>query len=260
MARSARLADPVEEEKGLVRSGVDGLVAFAAQRPGAVGGGVAFIVALSFVSANALWYQPHQHRGAFFATRSFPAGAPQRLERETVIRIERPEAAAVSAPVPAPMPHPGDPRVERVQTVLRGLRIYQGEIDGLNGPATRKAVETYQARLALPVTGVIDSSLLASLGVADETTASVPPSPTPRPQGSVLQAEGQATQASNEERIKRIQGGLRAFGNAKIEIDGLIGSRTRAALKEFQSLFGLQQTGEPDEAVYAKMREIGLAN
>ncbi|TGR62427.1 peptidoglycan-binding protein, partial [Mesorhizobium sp. M2D.F.Ca.ET.223.01.1.1] len=32
------------------------------------------------------------------------------------------------------------------------------------------------------------------------------------------------------------------------------------AIKEFQALFGLPETGEPDEAVYVKMREIGLTN
>lgn len=249
MARSARLAEPIEEERGLFRAGLDGLVAFAAQRPGAVGGGIAFLVAFSFVSANALWYQPHHHRGAFFATRGFAAGESARPERQTIIHIERPQPAPVA----------GDPRVERVQMVLRDLKIYQGDVDGLNGPATRKAVETYQARLALPVTGIIDSALLSSLGAADETTASVVPSPAPRPQSAAVQA-GNQSQASQEERIRRIQGGLRAFGNQGVEIDGMIGSRTRMALKEFQSLFGLPQTGEPDEAVYAKMREIGLAN
>lgn len=249
MARSARPAELIEEDKGLVRAGMDGLVAFAGRRPGTVGGSVAFVVALSFVSANALWYQPHQHRGAFFATRGFPQGVAQRSAEQTLIRIERPQA----------QPLPKDSRVERVQMVLRDLKIYQGEIDGLNGPATRKAVETYQARLALPVTGVIDAGLLASLGAADETTASVVPSPAPRVHAPSLQAESR-TQASSEDRVRRIQGGLRAFGNEAVEIDGLIGSRTRAGLKEFQSLFGLPETGEPDEAVYAKMREIGLIN
>jgi peptidoglycan hydrolase-like protein with peptidoglycan-binding domain len=58
----------------------------------------------------------------------------------------------------------------------------------------------------------------------------------------------------------KIQAGLKAFGNDKIEIDGVMGNRTRAAIREFQSLFGLPVTGEPSEEVYAKMREIGLTN
>jgi peptidoglycan hydrolase-like protein with peptidoglycan-binding domain len=62
------------------------------------------------------------------------------------------------------------------------------------------------------------------------------------------------------ERIIRIQAGLKAFGNDAIEIDGVIGAQTKAAIHEFQALFGLPETGEADEAVYAKMKEIGLTN
>ncbi|WP_378944392.1 peptidoglycan-binding domain-containing protein [Mesorhizobium sp. ANAO-SY3R2] len=33
---------------------------------------------------------------------------------------------------------------------------------------------------------------------------------------------------------------------------------TRAAISEFQALFGLPVTGEPDDAMFTKMLEIGL--
>ncbi|TIU66227.1 MAG: peptidoglycan-binding protein, partial [Mesorhizobium sp.] len=61
-------------------------------------------------------------------------------------------------------------------------------------------------------------------------------------------------------RIIKIQAGLKAFGNDDMQLDGVVGARTKAAIKEFQSLFGLPETGEPDEVVYVKMREIGLTN
>ncbi|MDN2568456.1 peptidoglycan-binding protein, partial [Aquibium sp. A9E412] len=60
--------------------------------------------------------------------------------------------------------------------------------------------------------------------------------------------------------IVRIQAGLRAFGNDGIALDGVVGARTEAAIREFQSLFGLPVTGKPDAAVLAKMTEIGLTN
>ncbi len=60
--------------------------------------------------------------------------------------------------------------------------------------------------------------------------------------------------------VQKIQAGLKAFGNDGMEIDGVIGAKTRAAIREFQSLFGLPVTGEPDQKLYAKMREIGLTN
>ena len=63
---------------------------------------------------------------------------------------------------------------------------------------------------------------------------------------------------TRDERIAKVQAGLKEFGNDAIEIDGVMGARTEAAIREFQSLFGLAETGEADQAVYAKMKEIGL--
>ena len=37
-----------------------------------------------------------------------------------------------------------------------------------------------------------------------------------------------------------------------------MGGATRRAIEEFQSLFGLPVTGEPDPTLLAKMAEIGL--
>jgi peptidoglycan hydrolase-like protein with peptidoglycan-binding domain len=63
-----------------------------------------------------------------------------------------------------------------------------------------------------------------------------------------------------DRQIMKLQAGLRAFGNEAMEVDGVLGARTREAIHEFQALFGLPETGEPDDALYAKMREIGLTN
>ncbi len=54
---------------GRSSDGVNAVLGLIARNPTLVGGSTAFLVALSFVSANALWYQPHAHSGAFFATR-----------------------------------------------------------------------------------------------------------------------------------------------------------------------------------------------
>lgn len=272
MARSARLPEPDDEPAGLLRLGAVYLGAAIARNPMLVGGVTAFLVALSYVSANALWYQPHFHDGAFFATRTTfagpPAPRPQAADRrETTIRFER------STDQAAPE---GDPVIRGVQAVLRELDYYDGEIDGLSGPRTRDAIVAYQKTIGLPVTGEIDAALTEQLGAspgraaaaldrpaearkdASEpvTTAAIAPVPTPRAKPVAAEAPDRA----DAERIVRIQAGLKAFGNDGIELDGVVGARTRSAIREFQSLFGLPLTGEPDEALYAKMREIGLTN
>ncbi|HHZ07169.1 MAG TPA: peptidoglycan-binding protein [Rhizobiales bacterium] len=275
MARSARSRDSHDDADGFVGRGAAALGGAIVRNPALVGGITAFVVALSYVSANALWYQPHFHDGAFFATRDRleigprPERSPPPVTGDATIRIERPDRPVVA--------RSADPEVERIQSILHDLGFYKGTVDGLAGPATRSAVAAYQKTVGLDQTGEIDAALLEQLG-ARTTTAAIAPLPAPAPRDgragtsreavrAVLPSEppapaAAATRTAREAdpRIVKIQAGLKAFGNDGIELDGVVGSRTRAAIKEFQSLFGLPVTGEPDEALYAKMRETGLTN
>ncbi len=258
MARSARQLDAPEPWS--FGDGVSAVLGLIVRNPTLVGGTTAFLVALSFVSANALWYQPHAHSGAFFATRDYlrpgetelSAGLPD----ETTIVIERPEP---------PLQVVGDPMVRNVQETLKELNFYGGEVDGLFGPNTREAIEAYQAKMGMAVTGAVDGSLLDQLGTGSVTPA-VLPSPAPREQAKPAVATGPASgdtavkpvSFTRDDRIAKVQAGLKEFGNDDIEIDGVLGTRTEAAIREFQSLFGLAVTGRADETIYAKMKEIGL--
>ncbi len=223
--------------------------------PVLVGGSTAFLVTLFYISANALWYQPYPHKGAFFATRTIEhfadAGAAVD-EPVTTIKIERPAATPVPAPVKP------DPTVLKVQGVLKDLGFYSGSVDGISGPATQKAVDAYRHKVGLPG-GAIDTALLEQLGAAP-TTGAIVPSPAPRAPAPGKAAQPQQGAQGADARLVKIQAGLKAFGNDDIKLDGVIGARTKSAIKEFQSLFGLPQTGEPDEVVYAKMSEIGLTD
>ena len=252
MARSARRPSAARRRAGALRSGAAALGALIAENPVLVGGSTAFLVTLFYVSANALWYQPFPHTGAFFATRGTahaPAAGP--IEPETTINIVRSPAE------PAPSAR-RDPAVEQVQGLLKDLGFYSGAVDGILGPNTQSAVAAYQRKVGLGASGALDDALLEQLGLAPRT-ASVPPRPAPRPAAPSAAAPAAAPQ-STDARIVRIQAGLKAFGNDGIALDGVVGARTRAAIREFQALFGLPETGEPDEAVYAKMREIGLTD
>lgn len=265
MARSAKRAEAVEDDPGFVQEALARLGAAVARNPALVGSSTAFAVVLSFVSANALWYQPHAHLGALFPTRAFGSAMvpqPRVEEPQTTIHIERPQAAVVPET---------DPDVARAQKILTLLNLYQGRVDGISGPNTRKAIADYQKLMGIEVNGEIDNDLLALL-VAEERAAATPPAaaapsgpetgsivpaPAPREASAAKQA---ASPPERDPRIVKIQAGLRAFGNPDLEMDGVVGARTKAAIKEFQALFGLPETGQPDEAVYAKMRAEGLTN
>lgn len=271
MGKSERSPDLDDEPQSPLAEALATVGGVLVRNPALVGGTTAFIVALSYVSANAIWYQPHFHSGAFFATRTDREyqGPTDPGLQETTIKIEREsDAAAVQPPKP-------DPAVERVQAALQSMNLYEGQVDGVSGPNTRRAIESYRRTMGLPVTGDIDDRLLEMLG-GGETTAGIPPTvpvpsdPAPRldeisaridaATNTAVVTPAAAVRPASDPRIAKIQAGLKAFGNDKIEVDGLIGSKTRAAIKEFQSLFGLPATGEPDQAVYAKMREIGLTD
>jgi peptidoglycan hydrolase-like protein with peptidoglycan-binding domain len=274
MRRSARRPEPEFHWTTPLRGGAAALGGFVVANPVLVGGSTAFLVALMYVSANALWYQPHAHSSAFFSTRGFAEGLVLSTEPETTIVIERPGEVDVQRPA-------GDPRIEMVQDVLRDLKLYAGEVDGLMGPNTKKAIVTYQTMMDLPATGAIDEELLEQLGLSQTTTAGIVPTPRPRPEvlpetemvqgiGPEPRPEPDADSESEEDlnpipvsidrATMKIQAGLRAFGNEDIEVDGVLGTRTKAAIKEFQALFGLPETGLPDDELYRKMQEIGLTN
>ncbi len=266
MARSAKQAKAVKRRSNAFETGAIALGGAISRNPVLVGGSTAFLVTLFYVSANALWYQPFPHAGAFFATRSiegFPRAGTD--EPETTINIVR----------PGPAPVKSDPTVEQVQGILKDLDFYSGTVDGITGPNTRKAIQAYQQKVGLPASGEIDAVLLDQLG-AKQTTAGIP-HPAPRPVDMAaapaaaptalpttapvaIPVSAPASAQAPDARIIKIQAGLKAFGNDDMQLDGVVGARTKAAIKEFQSLFGLPETGEPDEVVYVKMREIGLTN
>ncbi|SFT96469.1 peptidoglycan-binding protein [Mesorhizobium sp. YR577] len=261
MARSAKRPEKRAPKPGPLEGSVLALGGMISRNPVLVGGSTAFLVALFYVSANALWYQPHAHTSAFFATREFsllPArNESASLEPETTIQIERPEEVPA-----APVRPKSDPAVEQVQAILKDLNFYAGTVDGIPGPATTKAIETYQRKMGLTPSGKVDQQLLSQLG-ANPTTAGITPAPAPRPAPlqqtpTPIPAVQPVSAPAPSPRVSKIQAGLKAFGNDGIEIDGLVGARTKSAIREFQSLFGLPETGEPDEAVYVKMKEIGL--
>lgn len=253
MPRSARRPEPEPHWSTPLRGGAAALGGFVSANPVLVGGSTAFLVALAYVSANALWYQPYAHSGAFFSTRGFVEGVALSDEPQTTILIERPQQPSGT--------RPGDPQVEMVQGVLKDLKIYLGDVDGLMGPATRRAISAYQAMMKMPATGTIDDALLDQLGLS-QTTAGIVPTPRPRPAAADDAANAGATPVpdSIDRKVMKIQAGLRAFGNEDVEVDGVLGARTKAAIKEFQALFGLPETGVPDEELYFKMQQIGLTN
>lgn len=231
---------------GLWRSGS----AMIGRNPVAIGGSTAFAVVFAFISANALWYQPHAHPGPFFKTRQieFIPGPVQEVKLHPAPSEPSPQRRPQRTDAISEL---ADPTVLKVQEILADLRLYDAVADGLRGPQTREAIMEYQRVVGLEQTGSIDAELLRHLGLRQ---ASAPvPAPRPDVQTASLQSNGKGDSV-----ILRIQTALKAFGNENMEIDGIAGKQTETAVREFQALFGLEVNGRPDEALLRKMQELGL--
>ena len=59
------------------------------------------------------------------------------------------------------------------------------------------------------------------------------------------------------ELVKRIQSGLTAASVADLTPDGIVGERTRSAIRTFEALEGLEVTGAPDPRILERLIEIG---
>lgn len=57
------------------------------------------------------------------------------------------------------------PEVRQVQTALRRLGYYRGDVDGDFGENTQNALESYQSSTGEPVTGTLNQGVLSRLGV-----------------------------------------------------------------------------------------------
>jgi peptidoglycan hydrolase-like protein with peptidoglycan-binding domain len=57
--------------------------------------------------------------------------------------------------------------------------------------------------------------------------------------------------------VLQIQRGLSNIAYADVEVDGVAGTQTKAAIRRFQRHYRLPETGEPDELVLKKLKSIG---
>jgi peptidoglycan hydrolase-like protein with peptidoglycan-binding domain len=266
MSRSARRREPEIGLAGRLAGGLALSGAALARNPVLVGGTTAFLVTMFYVSANAIWYQPGSHRDAVFATRPFLAsgGAEEvAAPTETLIRLER--ESELPEPTPRPSKAAGeveasapDPVMTQVQQELARLGLYAGDVDGLDGPRTRQAIADYEEKIGLPQTGVLNNRMITEL-------LGRPPMAKPADLPEVPPLDDAALQTASvvsagDPVVSQVQAGMRAFGNDQIEIDGRMGPATSAAIREFQTLFGLKPSGEIDDALIEKMREVGLTN
>ncbi len=176
-----------------------------------------------------------------------------------------------------------------VQRQLQADGLYYGKIDGRSGPETLAAVNRFQIRKGLPVTGEVDAATWTALttGAEDAPGAAVSAQPAPAAPVTVLASTGPTpllstwyepvvTNGSEEvltldqlfaetqladrsssrksSALRSIQVKLREADVYAGGIDGDPGPKTHQALLDYQAKYGLVQSGAADSATLAAMQ------
>lgn len=206
-----------------------------------------------------------------------PAQPPLPVPRKVAIAEPKTVTIPVERDVPDLAPD-ADRAVFRIQDMLAKLGYYDGALDGLDGPKTDAAISDYKQHAGLRGIELTNDELITSIRNNMDVTAAIP-APRPEKGGAApaagtepsgkqvasaeptsvddLLAGGLPEQIPSAEVVK-VQAALRAFGNTDVSVDGIAGSQTQQAIREFQTLFKLPVTGQIDDELLTKMQAVGL--
>ncbi len=123
-----------------------------------------------------------------------------------------------------------------LQTSLRDAGYYDGEVDGIYGPATVDAVEALQEAHGLPSTGTVDKATADAL--QDD-----------------LAAKGGATAQQEVATTAAVQQTLQLAGFWDGPVDGVWTPALTEALKDFQTELGVKPTGTVDAATLTALEK-----
>ncbi|MEM8663489.1 MAG: peptidoglycan-binding domain-containing protein [Pseudomonadota bacterium] len=185
-------------------------------------------VAVVMIGVNALWDQQSQHPAPLWGG----DGAP-------IVATHAPSGGASSdgaRVIDASAPEP-DSLVQRVQESLSEAGYFDGAADGVLGDDTAIAIKSFEMERGLPVTGEPSLALLAAVS-----------EPAPGLEETVVAAiavEEPAAPAAPRtvSTVPQIQAALNATGYGPLEVDGVMGPRTRDALAQFARSRGLADEG-----------------
>ena len=154
--------------------------------------------------------------------------------------------------------------VATIQTALKKLKMYSGDITGRFGEKTEAAVVAYQKKYALIRDGVVDEDLFLRLceeaGIDAKTSSGDASGSTSAPStesadGSVSapSVSGSYSLGDEADEIATIQTALKQLKLYSGEITGHYGAKTEAAVISFQKKNGLKADGIAGAATIAKL-------
>jgi TPR repeat protein/peptidoglycan hydrolase-like protein with peptidoglycan-binding domain len=175
-----------------------------------------------------------------------------------------PSTAAAPSTPPASDDWPKAPadQVRLVQQALVDLQLLRDKPDGLLGPMTRNAIRDFQRTSGLKATGEPSKNLFLALrqtllqrDVAARSPLPLPPKQEPTAPAAVEVAKPDAWPRDGTDQVKAIQRLLQDMKILTDPADGQLGPATRAAIREYERLAGLKETGEPSKVLFDSMKE-----
>lgn len=121
--------------------------------------------------------------------------------------------------------------VKDVQTKLKALGYYSGTISGSVGPLTEAAIKEFQRKNGLTADGVAGPQTIAKLDAVYSA------------KNAGGSSDGTIRLGASGAAVRDLQTDLTALGYYWAEITGKVGSKTEAAIKEFQKDYGLTADG-----------------
>ena len=140
--------------------------------------------------------------------------------------------------------------IATIQTALKHLDLYTGEITGHFGSKTEAAVKKFQKRYALLDDGIVGEDTLKALYEAAGITSS---GSTSSGSASSSSDNGVLRYGVRSDAVRRLQQDLTTLGYYNGALSGHFGSKTEAAVMSFQRKNGLSADGIAGSRTLAKI-------
>ncbi|WP_375622807.1 MULTISPECIES: peptidoglycan-binding domain-containing protein [unclassified Bartonella] len=224
-------------------------------------GSLIFSISFLFISFNALFSQmtPHQHILTQMKSSSVQSiGKSSTLSEKEAKSQEISRVTSVYSPshhhTNSPLPPQSASMLEK-QKELAKLGLYDGPLDGLEGPKTRRAITLWKQQTAQRM-----QKNVLSNPATDEIAILIKQSEIETTNTKNMTHLKEAILEPSVEDIIQVQKALHIFGNEEVIVTGIEDQKTIEALKQFQQMFDLPVTGKINHTILMKMREIGLLN
>ncbi|MCE7026580.1 peptidoglycan-binding domain-containing protein [Jiella avicenniae] len=214
-----------------------GFLRLVARHPALSTGIAVFAVTATSVTVNGLYEQHGRHQNPMLATRLVASTpAPERFGSAATTVPEPSQGADETPAVPAPTA-----AVQQRAAAPSSLEETASRLAHVPAPAPRPLERPDPAETAS-----------ISSGQGGRVVA---PSAAERPKPA---SGGRFAALAEPDRVKMIQAALSSAQVASLTVDGVLGEKTRAAIRTFEALEGMDVTGEPEPRVLERLAEIGL--